>query len=194
MACSFVVLLFLCLLACCSDCWPQVIIRGTLKSQNPNRHKRRKKDDRKGISFSLRLLQNFILWEISQLSGRGSFSPSCQSPPSCTALHSPSEAFPRGDLKGHSTSRWRSWIWLFWTIWQMEAGPSVQWLCTYVVGNKLSEIWGNPFCFKSASSKEQTSPALFEEGTVWEALRPSYNAVTEKPVFNWSLTESAQSR
>lgn len=53
---------------------------------------------------------------------------------------------------------------------------------------------GIPFVSKVLLQRNRLPQLSLRKALCGRLCRPSYNAVTEKPVFNWSLTESAQSR
>lgn len=125
----------------------------------------------------------------------GSFSPVVKALLHPTALpaaplrHSPEAtqgdtAHPGGNPK----------IWLFWKIWQMEGGPSVWWLCTCVVGKNCQRHRGIPFVSKVLLQRNRHPHVSLRKALCGRLCGPSYNAMTEKPVFNWSFTENAQSR
>lgn len=80
-------------------------------------------------------------------------------------------------------------------IWQTEEGPSVSWLCTCVVGKKKCQRHrGIRFVSKVLLQRNRHPCLSLRKALCGRLCGPSYNAMTEKPVFNWSFTENAQSR
>lgn len=153
--------------------------RGPWEAKIQTDTKERGKATGKDFRFVYTFSKNSLSWT-SQLSEWGSFSPSCQRSPSCTALPTaPLMHSPRGNPKRRSTS-----------LKNLTNGRRPN------HSNGSVHVWleincqrhrGIPFVSKVLLQRNSHPHLSLRKTLCGRLCGLSYNAMTEKPVFNWSL-------